>query len=191
MITPPEEQALKCDNRLKSQSIYSRCRQAYRLDPLVIAMFAGVLLDTGTTWYFVSHHCGVEKNPTLAPLIRHSLIWIPIYLLCRPLMVPFIPDICRFAFSIYFGLQGLSFGLNNLSGILCGRYFLVDQVGSPAVHGVVLLFSIIIFVWRLSETANNEQDWQPQLLVGLRWLAIFMLLELAFFAVRRLAFHAL
>jgi hypothetical protein len=163
----------------------------YHLDPLVLVMFAAVILDTCTTWFFVSHHCGVEKNPTLAPLVRHSLIWIPIYLLCRPLMVPFIPDTCRFAFSIYFGLQGLLFGLNNLSGILCGRYFLVDQVGSPAVHGACLLFSITVFIWRFSETANNEQDWQPQLLAGLRWLAIFMLLELGFFAVGRLALDAL
>src|SRR5689334_16248839 len=101
----------------------------------MLGMFAGTIFDTWTTWVVVSRHYGVELNPVLAPLIRHSLVWIPIVLLSLPLLVPLLPEICRFVFGVYFGVAGLLFGANNLGGILYGRYFLVDMFGFPAVQG--------------------------------------------------------
>jgi hypothetical protein len=152
-------------------------------------MFAGTILDTWTTWVFVSRHYGFEMNPILAPLIRHSLIWIPIYLLCRPLLVPFLPEICRLAFAVYFGLGGLLFGSNNLSGILYGRYFLMDVVSFPVAQGTCVLVAITAFIWMLWRRVGNAQERKQHIITALRWIGIFMLLELGFFAAGRLAFR--
>ena len=150
-------------------------------------MFASVILDTLTTWVMVSQHRGFEQNPILFPLIRHSLIWIPIYLLCRPLLVPFVPELCRSAFSVYFGLDGLTGGVNNLTGILYGRYFLMDTFGFPVVQGASVTIAVAVFVWGLCRRASSVQERKHHIIVGLCWIGIFLLLELIFFAVGKIA----
>jgi hypothetical protein len=151
-------------------------------------MFAGAILDTWTTWLVVSRYFGFEMNPALAPLIRHSLIWIPVYLLCRPLLVPLLPEICRLAFGVYFGLTGLLFGANNLSGILYRRYFLMDMFGFQGPHVACVLIAITVFIWTLWRRVHNAQERKQHIITALRWIGIFVLLELGFFATGRLLF---
>jgi hypothetical protein len=149
-------------------------------------MFAGSILDTWTTWVVVSRHYGYEMNPTLAPLIPHSLIWIPIYLLSRPLLVPLLPEICRFGFCVYFGLTGLLGGANNLAGILYGRFFLMDTFGFQMPQVAYALIAIIVFIWMLWRRVGNAQERKRQIITALRWIGIFVLIELGFFAAGRL-----
>lgn len=151
-------------------------------------MFAGSILDAWTTWVVISRQYGFEMNPILAPLIRHSLIWIPIYLLSHPLLVPLLPECCRLAFAVYFGLAGLLFGANNLAGILYGRYFLMEAFGFQAPHVACALIAILVFIWTLWRRASNAQERKQHILTALRWLGIFALLELGFFAAGRLLF---
>ena len=127
-------------------------------------------------------------NPILAPLIRHSLIWIPIYLLCHPLLVPLLPEICRFGFGVYFGLAGLLFGANNLAGIFYGRYFLMEVFGFRALQGACVLFAIAVFIWRLWRRVGNAQKRKQHIITASRWIGIFVLLELGFFAAGKLLF---
>src|SRR5262245_22824365 len=92
------------DPALEQIPIRVRRRPAYRVDWVTGIMLAGSILDVCSTWVVVSRPHGFELNPVLGPLIRHSLVWIPIYLLCRPLLVPLLPEMCRLGFGIFFGL---------------------------------------------------------------------------------------
>ena len=149
-------------------------------------MFAGSILDAWTTWFIVSRHIGFETNPILAPLVRHSLIWIPVYLLLRPSLVPFFPDVCRFSFSIYFAFAGVVFGLNNLAGIFYGRYFLIDAIGFPFLQGICIIIGGTVFIWKIWKRGDNARDWWWHFALGLCLVGVFVLLELGFFLIGRL-----
>lgn len=166
-----------------------RHNQVYRVDLLMLAMFAGVMLDTCTTWVFISRHLGTEMNPVLGPLARNSLLWIPFYLLCRPVAVPLLPEHCRFAFAVYFGLQGWLSGLNNLGGIFYGNYFLVDRFGFAALEGAYVIVGIAAFIWRLWRRAGDDRERLEHLLAGLFCAFIFGLLEVLFQAAGRESWH--
>lgn len=174
---------------MKNKLILLRRGQTYRIDLVVVGMFAGVLLDTWTTWAFASQHRGFEQNPILAPLIRHSLIWIPIYLLCRPLLVLLLPELSRFGFGVYFGLGGLLFGTNNLAGSFYGRYFLMEAFGFQVLQGACILFAIVAFIWAVWRRASNAQERKHHITTGLCWIGVFLLLEMGFFAAGRLLFR--
>lgn len=148
-------------------------------------MFAGTLLDVWTTWITVSRHHGFEMNPSLAPLIRHSLIWIPIYFLCRPLLVPLLPEMCRFGFGVYFGFAGLLFGVNNFAGIFFRRHFLVNTFGFPALQGACVVFAIVVFILKVWRRASSVAERKHHIEMGLRWIGVFVLLELGFFVAGR------
>lgn len=175
-------------NRLRSQSTFFLCcRQVNRVGWLAVGMFAGVILDTWTTYFFVSRNCGFELNPILAPLIRYSLIWIPIYFLCRPLVVLLLPEFCRSGFSVYFGFNGLLGGINNLSGILYGNYFLTDTFGFLTLQVTSAVIAIAVFVWVLWKHASTAQERKYHIIMGLYWTGIFVLMEAGFFAIGRIA----
>jgi hypothetical protein len=161
--------------------------QPYRLDWVTAGMFAAVLLDTVTSFIFVAQHRGFEQNHILASLIRHSTIWIPIYLFSQPLLVPFQPGICRFVFAFYLGLDGFLCGLNNLGGILFGHYFLVEAIGFPALQGTCVVAALAVFIWQLTRHAPDTRSKLQHLATGLFWLGIFALLQLAFLAIGHLA----
>ncbi len=152
-------------------------------------MFAGTGLDLWTTWLVISGHYGIETNPVLAPLIRHSLIWIPIYLLSRPLLVPFLPEMCRIAFALYFAATGFLFGINNLAGVLSGDYFLVSIFGGPAVDSGCALLAVVFFGWRLCRHKGSLQHKKQHIRPGLLWLGAFGMIELGFYAAGRLPFN--
>ena len=166
-----------------------RHNPVYRVDLMMLAMFAGVVLDTCTTWVFISRHHGTEMNPVLGPLARNSLLWIPFYLLCRPVAVPLLPEHCRFAFAVYFGLQGWLFGLNNLGGILYHNYFLMDRFSFPAVEGACVIAGIAAFFWRLWRRASDDRERVEHLLAGLFCTLIFALLEVLFQAAGKESWH--
>jgi hypothetical protein len=171
---------------MKSRSTSFQFAQTYKVDLVVLGMFAGVLLDTVTTWVMVFRHRGFEQNPILAPLIRHSLVWIPIYLLCRPLLVPFLPAHCRPAFGVFYGFEGLAFGVNNLAGILYHHYFLVDRSGYTDTEWACVMVAVAVFAWGLWRRAANVQERTHSIVTGLCWVGIFILLEIGFFAAGRI-----
>jgi hypothetical protein len=171
---------------MKAQSTPFRFAQAYKVDLVVLGMFTGVLLDTMTTWFMVLRHRGFEQNPILAPLIRHSLIWIPIYLMCRPLLVPFLPAQCRSSFGIFYGFEGLLFGINNLAGILYHHYFLVDRFGYSELEWTCVTIAVAVFAWVMWRRARNARERTHSIVAGLSWIGIFVLLELCFFAAGRI-----
>ena len=143
-------------------------------------MLAGVMLDSATTCVFISQNRGVELNPVLGALSQLSLAWVPIYLICRPLLVPLAPSSCRWSFCIYFGLNGLLSGLNNIDGIYTGRFFLSETIGYPALQAIGLLGGVACFIWGLS---SKPEERKAELLTAIGWVGGFILLELLFFAV--------
>src|ERR1043166_4045617 len=96
----------------------SLSRPAYVVDGLIVAMLGAALLDTVTTWFALSHRLGSEGNHIAAVLFRHSAIWIPVFLLIRPSLVPFLPEIPRRTFAVFFLTLQLLAGLNNLGAAL-------------------------------------------------------------------------
>lgn len=52
----------ECPHRLQFPLTTSRRGQAYRMDLVMAGMFAGVILDIGTTWALVAQHHGIEQN---------------------------------------------------------------------------------------------------------------------------------
>jgi hypothetical protein len=174
-------------NRVQLPLKSFRCCPVYRVDLVVVIMFAGSILDAWTTWVFASRPYGFEQNPTLAPLLRHSLMWIPIYLLCPPLMVPLLPEVCRLGFTVYFGFAGFVFGVNNLSGIFYGRYFLIDLLGFAVLQGSCILFGLTVFIWTVWKHAGNAQERMLHIITGICCIGLFLLLELGFFVIGRVA----
>ena len=161
-------------------------RVVYSVDLKVAGMFAGAGLDAWTTWLVVSHHYGVEANPVLAALTRCSMVWTPAYILCRPLLVPLIPEPSRAAFAFFFTVLGLLLGLNNLAGILYGHYFLVDTLGLPQVFTGCVLAAVVYFGWRLCRHTRDLQERRRHVSTGLFWIGVFGLIELGFYAAGRL-----
>ena len=156
---------------------------SYRLDALTIAAIAAASLDAWTTYYFISHSLGVETNPILAPLAPHSLIWIPIFLLAKPLLIPAMPDVCRQSFATGFLAGGLIFGMNNLCGIYAGKYILVDRFGFPAITAVCMVLGTIAFGYQLV-AKNTGRAWVLRsLAIAIGWIALFAIVDATFYFV--------
>jgi hypothetical protein len=156
----------------------SRYRLAYAVDGLVLGMLAATLLDVLTTYLDSSLKLAFEMNPVLAPLIRHSLVWIPIYLLVRPLLVPLLPEIPRRAFAFYFFANGLLFGLNNLGGILFHHYFIIHTFGFWIPEGLCVFSAFGFFVYEVYRDPENRF---VQIRIASGWFAIFWMIEGAFY----------
>jgi hypothetical protein len=154
----------------------------YHLDWLTTGMLCGASLDTVTTWWVLSHRLGREANPVAAPLFHVSLWWIPIYLLCRPLLVPFLPKIPRDAFAVFYFLLGIGCGLNNLGGILYHNYFLVRRYGITGITAFWVIVACVFFLMAQRQ-CRGSQERLAQLKVGLRWVVCFLAIEAAFLLV--------
>lgn len=153
----------------------------YQLDVLTIAAIAAATLDAWTTYYFIAHNLGVETNAVLAPLARHSLIWIPTYLLAKPLLIPAMPDVSRQAFAIGFLASGLLFGVNNLCGIYAGKYILVDHFGFPAIAVACFLLGILAFLYQLIIKNAGRSSNLRFLAIALLWLGVLAGVDAAFY----------
>jgi len=156
----------------------SRCRLAYTVDGLVLAMFAASLLDILTTYLFISLELGAEMNPVCAQLIRQSLLWIPVYLSAHPLLVPLAPEIPRRSFAVFFVASGLLFGINNLGGILFHRCFIVDTFGFWIPFGFCVLVAAAYFFYELYRHPENRL---VPIGVMLGFLGLFLMIEGAFY----------
>jgi hypothetical protein len=159
---------------------------SYRLDALALAAIAAAALDAWTTYYFIAHDLGFEANPVLAPLARHSLIWIPAYILAQPLLIPMVPDVCRQSFATGFLVAGLLCGINNLCGIYAGRYILVDLFGFPVLVAVSVLAGMAAFVYQLVSNGADRDLIRRSVAAGARWIVIFCAMDATFYLVAQL-----
>jgi hypothetical protein len=147
-------------------------RISHRLDAYTLTAILAAALDAWTTGYFLVHRLGVETNPILAPLVRHSLVWIPIVLLSRPLLIPLLPDVCRQAFAVFYITTGTLFAINNASGILAGSYFLVEVFSFESVIIAGLMFGVITFAGYLL-VRKGQPTAARAVAQALVWIAIF------------------
>lgn len=129
---------------------------AYRADGMVIGMLAAAFLDISTTYYVVSLNLGIEANPVLAPLLRHSLVWIPVFGLIRPLLIPFLPKIPRRTVASYFLAAHLIGGFNNLAGILFHNFFIFNifEYWMPLLF--CCLIGFLVFMYELYQAPKGR-----------------------------------
>jgi len=154
---------------------------SYRLDALSLAAIAAATLDTCTTYYFLAHDLGVETNPILAPLARHSFLWIPIYLLAKPLLIPAMPDACRSAFAVGYLASGLLLGLKNLGGIYFGKFFLIDYLGFTATVIACAGLGVGAFLFPLIQRNAGRASSIQSVAIALGWTAAFIAVDAAFY----------
>ncbi len=140
-------------------------------------MFAATALDAWTTYFLLSGGLGVEKNPVLAPLAQHSLLWVPVYLFTPTLLVPAMPDVCRQSFAAFYLGLGLLLGINNLRGIVAGSFFLIDGVGFPAVVAACLFVGATVFAVQLSTASARKASLRQHLAVVVVWTTFFCFFE--------------
>jgi hypothetical protein len=149
----------------------------YHLDVLTVSSLAATLLDIGTTCWFLAAKAGTEANPVLAPLAARSLLWVPVYLGGRNLLIPAMARIYREPFALGFLLSGLLCGINNLTGILAGSFFLVKAIGILALGAVAVVPALVWFAIHLARTTGK---WRA--LGGtVAWVGLFGLVEGAFY----------
>ena len=160
---------------------------SYRLDALTIAAIAAAALDAWTTYYFMAYDLGFEANPILASLSRHSLIWIPVYLMAQPLLIPAMPDICRQSFAIGVLTASLLCGINNLCGIYASKYILVDLFGFPAIVAVSVLLGLLAFVYQLLSTKADRKLALRSVAMAVLWIVIFVAVDATFYLGSQLA----
>jgi hypothetical protein len=159
---------------------------SYRLDALTIAAIAAATLDAWTTYYFIAHGLGTEANPVLATLARHSLIWIPIYLLAQPILIPAMPDVCRQPFATGFLAAGLLCGINNLFGIYAGTYIVVDRLGFPAIVTICMLLGLLTFIYQLFSKGTGRELALRSLVIAACWIIVFIALDAMFYLAAQL-----
>jgi hypothetical protein len=152
---------------------------SYRLDALTFAAIAAAALDAWTTYYFLAHNLGVEKNAVLALLAQHSLAWVPVFIMSRPLFIPFLPEVCRQTFAVFFLTVGLLFGLNNLGGIFAGSYFIVDIFSFASVIISGLFFGALTFVFQLVTNATGR-SLPGSIAIVVAWIGVFISFDFAF-----------
>jgi hypothetical protein len=154
---------------------------SYRLDALTIAAIAAAAFDAWTTYYFMAYDLGLEANPILASLARHSLIWIPVYLMAQPLLIPAMPDICRQSFAIGVLTASLLCGINNLCGIYAGKYILVDLLGFPAIVAASVLLGLLTFVYQLLSKEAGRKLALRSVAIAVLWIVIFVAVDGTFY----------
>ncbi len=150
----------------------------YHIDLLIVISLSAALLDIVTTYLFISRGLGFEANPVCGPLFSRSLVWIPVYLLVRPLLVPFLPEIPRRTFAGYFLSIGLVGGVNNLGGILFHKFFLVDTVGFWLPLGFCVMGAIGLFIYQLR---RNPKDGFAQVKIACGFPGVCLVIEGAFY----------
>jgi hypothetical protein len=155
-----------------------------QLDALTFAAIVAASLDTWTTYYFIAHRLGIEKNANLALLAEHSLLWIPIVILSPPLLIPILPEVCRQSFAAFYLTLGLLFGLNNLAGIYAGRYILVDVFSFESVVISALFAGAAMLVYQLA-TNPIQRSLARSAAILAAWIAVFVSLDFVFHAIAR------
>lgn len=150
----------------------------------MIGMVAAAILDTATTYYGLSRLPTTEANPVLSPLLKSSFVWLPVYCLVRPLLVPMLPDVARRTFGLFFLVAHLYGGINNSLVIFVRHFSLVDVFG---YWGPLILCYVGIagfFAWQL---VRRPKDRWFQFGWSAVALAAFALIEGVFYLLGRVA----
>ncbi len=158
----------------------------YRLDLLTLSTIAATALDAWTTYYFIAHGLGVETNPILGPLAKHSLIWIPVYGSTPALLIPTMPDVCRQTFAIPYLAAGVLLGINNLCGIQLGWFALIDSLGFYNVQAALIGTGVIAFMYKLAATFTSWTSAARSTAIVVSWLAAFGAIETLFYFTGRI-----
>ena len=156
-------------------------------DAPVIVYLIAALLDTVTTLIFMLTGSGHETNQTLAALASISFIWVPVYLLCRPLLTAFLSDDLRLAYATAGAAICFPLSLNNLSGILFGDFFIYSlgmmdwiPVFAFILAGVVFACYHVIYRTPLRSAAKR-------VMLLMLWIALMEAVEYLFTLTARLA----
>lgn len=161
-----------------SDTLPSRGWLVYRVDWMIIGMIAAALIDISTTYYIVSLNLGIEANPVLAPLLRHSLVWIPVFGLIRPLLVPLLPNIPRRAVASYLLVAHLSGGFNNLAGIFFHNFFIINTLGYWIPLLSCYLIGLLVFIHDLYRIQKGKII---QILILLGCVVVFFVIDGLFY----------
>jgi hypothetical protein len=96
--------------------------------------------------------------------------------------VPLFPGKCRRVFVFYFSLSGVTFGLNNLGGILFRNYFVAENFGYVLPSAFCVCAACAFFLYELF---RNKKDWLSPFLAGLACLAVLLTIEGVFYVLAR------
>lgn len=168
------------DNHAMMRSLVER----FRFDRLTVAMLLAAILDSVTTYYFLSRRLGIELNPILAPLASHSLLWIPVCIVMPKLLVGVMTPPSRQAFASYFLTLCSTFALNNLIGICGGQYF-IDIIGYRTVQVAALVVAIACFQRQLHAGCSNRKSRTQAVKIAACWIGVYLLIDGAFLVASR------
>lgn len=149
----------------------------WRLDWTSVAAIMATLLDVVTTVTFIVKRAGYEANEVLAPLIEHSILWIPLYLLSKPSLILLMPNVSRQTVATFFITIGLLAGTNNLSGLLFGNYFIVGAIGIGGISVIGIVLAGVVFVVQLDKNWHDRARVLRSLVI---WFVGLGLIEVSF-----------
>jgi hypothetical protein len=162
---------------LDEQSLFG----PYRLDALVIAAIIASVVTAVSIWIFHVNDTGFIGEPVLTTLAARSRVWIPIYCLAVPSLIPFMTGVCRQAFATLFLCTGTLLATNNLLGHFNGNFVIVETFGLYEVLGACLLFALLVFWLRAFRTRSVAQSGRN----AIRWLLIAVSIHFVFFLISR------
>ena len=154
----------------------------YRLDWLVSSAIAFTVLVSYGTYLVQSNGTGVIVDPILSRLVAHSVIWIPIYRLGSPILLPLMPDVARQTYGVLFLSIGVLFSINNLSGHYFGNFVFVDNLGFFPTVGFCFGLALIVFCLRSVASGNVLRSLRNTAF----WLAIAVLVHVFLYGASRL-----
>jgi len=146
----------------------------------VLTYLLAASLDTVTTLTILLTGTGRESNQTLADLASISLVWVPVYLLCRPLLAAFLTADHRLAYATGGAAICPPMSLNNISGFMFDNFFL---------YSLGLMTWVPVFAYILAGIAftcyhvrYRTPTWVTAIRVAglLFWVAMTEVIELAF-----------
>ena len=153
----------------------------YRLDGWAIAAISASVLDSVSIGLLLSQGTGVIRDPILGPLAARSLLWIPVYRLAVPLLIPLMPKVCRQSFAVFYLAVGLLFSINNFSGHYAGWFVFVDSFGLY----VSLALCLIPATQAFGVYSMRAGDFARSLRTTLAWIAFAFMIQAAFLGISR------
>ena len=152
----------------------------YQLDFFTVTAICAAALDALTTCCFIVTGAGSEMNSTLSPLIEHSLVWIFFYILCRPLIIPLLPDLSRVVFAVFFSTVCLVFAANNFGGLFNGDYFATRIIGFEGVIALGYLMATVAYAYHCIVNFSTLKDWIRNTIWMFGFVVLFSVIEWGF-----------
>jgi hypothetical protein len=151
----------------------------FRLDWLTLAAFVASLMDAVAIWIFFSNGTGMIGDRILAPLASKSPVWIPIYRLAVPMLIPVMPQTCRQSFAVFYLATGVAFSINNFSGHFLGKFVFLDSIGLLPTGAACFVFAIVAFYLGVMHSRNVTRSLRNTM----AWTAFAALIQFAFYLV--------